>query len=92
MMLNGTFDIPIHVVSREVEGELVLLDLESGIYFALDSVGARIWALISDGASLETVRDTMLAEFNVEAETLERDIRTLMNELERRKLVEAHKS
>jgi len=91
-MLNGTFDIPIHVVSREVEGELVLLDLESGIYFALDSVGARIWALISDGASLETVRDTMLAEFNVEAETLERDIRTLMNELERRKLVEAHKS
>jgi hypothetical protein len=92
MIPESTFDIPTHVVSRHVEDDLILLDLESGIYFALDTVGARIWALVADGASLAAVRDTMLEEFNVEAETLERDIRALMSELAQRKLIEARES
>jgi len=92
MLLEDTFDIPVHVVARQVEEDLVLLDLESGIYFALDPVGARIWALVADGASLAAARDTMLEEFNVEAERLEQDIRALISELEQRKLIEARKS
>ncbi len=92
MILESTFDIPTHVMTREVEGELVLLDLESGIYFALDPVGARIWALVAGGVSLAAVRDTMLEEFNVEAETLERDIRALIGKLEERKLIETRES
>ena len=92
MLLDDTFDIPVHVVARQVEEDLVLLDLESGIYFALDPVGARIWALVADGASLAATRDTMLEEFNVETEQLEQDIRALISELEQRKLIEARKS
>lgn len=92
MNLESTFDIPAHVVARQVEGDMVLLDLESGIYFALDPVGARIWELIADGTALGAVRDTMLEEFNVEADTLEGDIQALVSDLETRKLIDARAS
>ena len=31
-----------NVVSRELEGEAVILNLESGVYFGLNEVGTRI--------------------------------------------------
>lgn len=87
MKPTSIFEIPVHVVSRQVDGELVILDLESGIYFGLDEVGARFWALASEGASLSAVFEAMLHEYDVDAETLEHDIRSLVSELEKRKLI-----
>lgn len=90
MSLQSDFEIPVHVVSRQVDGDLVILDLESGIYFGLDEVGARFWALASEGASLPDACGTMLQEYEVDAETLEQDIKALVGELEQRKLIVAH--
>lgn len=87
MVLTSTFDIPAHVVAQQVDGELVILDLESGIYFGLDAVGSRFWALASEGHSLKGVCDVMLKEYNVDAETLQNDISSLANDLEQRKLI-----
>jgi len=41
--LETPFTIPEGVVSREIEGETVLLNLESGRYFGLNAVGTRVW-------------------------------------------------
>ncbi|MEY8120409.1 PqqD family protein [Falsihalocynthiibacter sp. BN13B15] len=87
MKLTSKFEIPVHVVSRQVDGELVILDLESGLYFGLNEVGARFFALASEGASVDAVYDAMLQEYDVDAETLECDIRSLVSELEQRKLI-----
>lgn len=89
MTLERAYSVPDSVVTREVEGELVLLDLESGIYFGLDAIGVRIWRLIEDGNSLSAVIEAMLAEFDVEREVLERDLLELVGTLESRGLVTA---
>jgi len=39
------------VRSRDLQGELVLLNLRTGVYFGLDAVGSRIWQLIEDRRS-----------------------------------------
>ncbi len=61
--------IPSTVLCRELDGELVLLDLDQGTYFSMNPVGTRIWQLIErfDGR-LQPVIDSLLQEFDV-AET-----------------------
>ena len=68
-------------LSQEVSGETVILDLGSESYFGLNEAGTRIWQLLQEGKGLQQVFDTMLAEFEVEPEQLERDITALLEEL-----------
>ena len=89
LTMDRTFDVPPHVVTRELEGELVLLDLETGLYFGLNPVGVRIWEHLSEGASLETAHAALMREFNVEASVLQNDIIELIASLEEAKLIEA---
>jgi hypothetical protein len=69
------------VVFRELEGEAVLLDLESGTYFGLNTVGTRIWSLIQERDSLSAVLDAITAEYDAMPEVLERDLLRLAAEL-----------
>ena len=76
-----------HVVSRELEGEAVMLNLESGVYFGLDEVGTRIWTLIQEHGSLRKVFEVMQAEYDVVPGTLESDLIRLVEELRAKGLV-----
>jgi hypothetical protein len=76
-----------HVVARAVAQETVLLDLESGTYFSLDTVGAHIWGMIEKGKSLNQICDAMLEEFDVTRDVLEHDTLALAKELADKKLV-----
>ena len=58
------------VVFRELEGEAVLLDLESGTYFGLNAVGTRIWSLIQERDSLRAVLDAITDEYDAMPEAL----------------------
>ena len=75
------------VVYKPVGDELVLLDFQSGMYYGLDPIAVRIWELIAAQYPLGEIVETMLAEYDVPRETLEGDIDTLLEELERRGLV-----
>lgn len=89
MNLEAKFTIPAGVVARQLTGEAVILDVESGTYFGLNEVGARIWQLIEEGAVLKTVCETLLDEFEVSRDQLERDVVALAGELQSRKLIVA---
>jgi len=69
------------VLFQEVGGEAVLLDLASEQYFGLDPVGTRIWQLIGDGATLQSIHDAMLAEFDVSPDQLHHDLLALATQL-----------
>ena len=54
--------IPDGVVFREVKGEAVLLELETGRYYGLDEVGTRIWQLLVSTRSLRSTLASLIAE------------------------------
>ena len=62
------------VMFNRVGDEVVLLDLDSGMYYGLDAVGGRLWDLISGSATIGEAIDTMLEEYEVEREVLESDV------------------
>jgi hypothetical protein len=73
--------------SVNLDGEVVILDLERGAYFGLDEVGARFWELIETPKRFEELCDILLDEYEVERATLERDLQALVQDLSKRGLV-----
>jgi hypothetical protein len=92
--LNQTIALSPAVISQEVSGETVLLDLDSENYFGLDEVGTRIWQLIKETNELQSIFDTLLDEYDVSEERLQLDMTTLLTEIEALGLVvlERHKT
>jgi len=87
MDLNQTITLSPDVISQEVSGETVLLDLESENYFGLDEVGTRIWQLIKESGDLNTLYSTLLEEYEVSAEQLQQDLDALLGEIEKLGLI-----
>jgi coenzyme PQQ synthesis protein D (PqqD) len=88
MNLTDSFSVPKHVMARNVGDETVILDLESGVYFGLDSVGARVWQLLAAGVTLEVICKTLLDQYEVTQAQLETDVVNLAKELLQRKLIQ----
>ncbi|MEH6518324.1 MAG: PqqD family protein [Halioglobus sp.] len=82
MNLNQHISLSPDVISQEVSGETVLLDLESENYFGLDAIGTRIWQLIKETNELQSIFDTLLEEYDVSEERLRVDITNLLTEIE----------
>ncbi|HEU5317225.1 MAG TPA: PqqD family protein [Chloroflexota bacterium] len=62
------------VVSADLDNTAVLLNVETGVYFGLDAIGTRIWALLGDGAPPERIVDALLDEYEVERSRLSDDV------------------
>ena len=73
--------IPQQVLARQVGDETVMLDLDNGTYYGLDQVGTRIWQLLAEGKTLAQVCDTMIEEYEVSREEIERDVTRLVADL-----------
>ncbi|MBO6700904.1 MAG: PqqD family protein [Pseudomonadales bacterium] len=74
-------------IGQEVRGETVILDLASEEYFSLNEVGTRVWQLIQEPMSLNSLRSQLLEEFDVDESTLESDLAELIDVLTREGLV-----
>jgi hypothetical protein len=72
------------------EGDLAILNLKDGIYYGLNSVGSRIWALIQSPISVKQIRDTLLAEYEVDIDVCTRELIALLNNLSSKDLIEVH--
>ena len=69
------------VLSQEVNGETVLLDLEGESYFGLNEVGTRIWQLLQTEQTVGATLDTLTEEYDVSREQLENDVSELLGKL-----------
>jgi hypothetical protein len=80
--------ISTEVLAQELDGETVLLDLNSESFFGLDEVSTRVWQLLQEGQGRAEVIDTLLEEYEVEREVLEKDVADLLTRLSEAGLIE----
>ena len=74
LTLDDRLVIPASVISRDLDGETVMLNLDSGIYFGLDPVGTVIWKHVRETGRLRDIRDVLMAEFDVTADVATQDL------------------
>jgi hypothetical protein len=77
-------------VSCDLGGEAAILNLQNGVYYGLNPVGAHIWNLIQQPVTFGEVRDALLREYDVESTVLESDMQELLGQLIEQGLVELH--
>ncbi len=70
-----------NVFTREFDGELVLLDLGSGVYYGLDAIASQAWKRLCDEQkSIEETAQQMLTLYDVGEATLRADLDKLVEE------------
>lgn len=81
------------VVSREIEGELIIVPIASGIgdlddeLYTLNESGREIWQRIDGRRTLGDIINQLASLFEAPLETVTRDVIGLVDELARRRLV-----
>ena len=81
MDYNQRIILPDTVFAQEIDGEMVLLDVNSENYFGLDEVGCFIWKAIQEKQTLVAVYDSMLETYDVEPERLRSDLDEFIEQL-----------
>ncbi|HTY08696.1 MAG TPA: PqqD family protein [Candidatus Edwardsbacteria bacterium] len=83
------------VVAREIEGEIILVPLVSGMgdledeLFTLNATGMAVWKLLDGKRSLKAVAALLAKQYKAKPAVVEKDVAELAAELlERKMLVE----
>ena len=74
------------VMGREIDGEMVLLDMNSENYFGLDMVATDIWKLLQEGLTLKETYEELLNLYEVDPNTLRDDLEAFVADLLKNKL------
>lgn len=80
-------NIPEDVLSRDLDGEAVLLDLRSGRYFGLNGTGAFVWQQLKDGLEREEIAHALTDEYEVDIKTARADVSVFIDTLIERGLI-----
>lgn len=70
-----------------VDGEVVMLDIESGSYFNLDRIGAAIWTQLETPIAFEDLCQGLHRTYAAPLETIRQDVSALLVEMQTHKLV-----
>jgi len=79
--LNMRAVVPAHVLIRRLDGESVLLNLESERYFGLDATGTRMWELVTSQPCIALALEKLREEYEVEPDVLRSHLTQLMSGL-----------
>lgn len=85
---SGQVIIPEQVLVRQLDDEMVILDLKSEKYFGLDEVGTAMWNELISAESIEHAFDVLLQQYDVTPEQLRADIQDLLQQLLDKQLLE----
>jgi hypothetical protein len=81
------------IVAREIEGELIIVPLVSGMgdmedeLFTFNETGRAIWEKLDGKKTLGDVTGELSAEYNASPGEIERDVNGLVEELLKRKIL-----
>jgi hypothetical protein len=63
---------------REIDGEVVVLDVERSHYLNLNATGCVLWLLLAEGTTERQLVDKLIEEFDVDEPTAREDVQTFL--------------
>lgn len=75
-------------LSCEVDADIVILHLDSGLYYGLSKVVTSLWRLLQTPRRIADLREAILAEYDVDYATCQRDLDAVLQRLTETGLVE----
>lgn len=75
------FNCSKNLISQEINGETVLLDMDRENYSGLNTAGTRIWQLLQEPRSAKGIVAVMILEYNIEEDQLKVDLNEIVDQL-----------
>ena len=72
--------LPDHVAT-EIDGEAVVLEMKSGTYYGMRDVSALVWSLTAEPRTLREICVAVMAEYDIDAERCDRDVKAFVSTL-----------
>jgi hypothetical protein len=66
---------------KELDAGVLALNLQTGKYYLLNSVGRQMWMLLAEENSLDEVRDVIISEYDAPPERVDKDLMALLTGL-----------
>jgi hypothetical protein len=76
------------VLATEVGGEMVMMDIEKGVYFGLDPIGTDIWKRLEESMTVAALAVTLVQVYDADIACIERDVLVLLTMMVDQGLVE----
>ncbi|HOW26980.1 MAG TPA: PqqD family protein [Elusimicrobiota bacterium] len=76
-----------NVAWRKVEDEVVILDLETSVYYSLNSTASRIWELLGEGMAEDDIVEKVSDEYNQSEKVVKKDMTGLIQKMKKEKLL-----
>ena len=76
------------VIWRDVGGDVVILNVEAGVYFGIDGSGSQMWRELAEHGSVEKTFASLQQQFDDAPDELKRDLDDLLDKLVQKGLVQ----
>lgn len=89
-MDNQRFRVNTPTVTHEtIDGEAVIINLDSGNYYSLLDAGSFIWTMLESGASASEVQHLVQHNYRGDATEIDRGVQELLAQLQQENLIVA---
>ena len=76
-----------NVIHETIDGEAVIVNLQTGSYYSIDKVGASVWSHLEKGLSVAGIVDAIDGEYSGKRGDIDAGVRALFTQLEQEGLV-----
>ena len=73
--------------TRVIDGEAVILQVATTTYYSLNQTGTALWEMLKEGATRDALAEKIVAAYDVDRATAERDVEALLADLVAEKMV-----
>lgn len=75
------------LIATELDGEIVIFDAEKGVYFGLEDTGHKVWSLLDQPHTVESLCTTLCGLYEVDRAVCEQDVLHFLNEMDQEGLI-----
>lgn len=72
---------------RTVEGQVIILNVDTGYYYNLDEIGTLVWNMAFDNKTADQIIAEILNNYETDERSARRDVRALLMEMQNEKLI-----
>lgn len=91
LTLSSTVSQSLNQISAQLGDETVMMNIEKGNYYGLDSVGRKIWEKIAQPQTVGALCDQLVLEYAVDRSTCEKDVLKFLGNMLEQELITVQK-
>lgn len=73
--------------TAQVQDDLMMLNVEQGAYYSLDPIGAEIWKLLEQPASVQKIVDQLQERYAVTPQQCQADVLAFLEEMQKNGMI-----